>query len=377
MNKIIILISAFIFIFISTSKIFAENDNDPVYNASFKSKIYNEIKENYKYYGFSSFYNDHQYFIFKDSYLDKLDSNWVTLNKNEYLIVSNRLYVLLVQLDDVRVRKLSGDGSVEFDGLNEFNIHNTLINKVEKNNLSTIDKDLIQLRYHHLWAPLAYLSLLIETSLELIQENISKNWGITIIIFTIFFKIFLLPINIIAAQYQKNIAIIQSKIDPIISDIKSEFSGEEAHNKIMQVYKNANISPFYTMKSMISLLIQIPFLIAIFNTLAEMTQFIDADFLWINSLAYPDSIAELSFAIPLLGSEINILPILMSLIVIISTIFYKNDYLSNVRIKKQKNNLYLMAILFFVLFYTFPSSMVLFWLSSNLIQILFQKLFKI
>ena len=377
MNKVIILVSAIIFIFISTSKILAENHNDPEYKYSFKNKIYNEIKEDYRYYGFSSFYNDLQYFTFKDSNLDKLDSNWVTLNKSDYLIISNRLYVLLVQLDDIRVRKLSGDGSIEFYGLSEFNIQNTQINKVEKNNLSTIDKDLIQLRYHYLWAPLAYLSLLIEISLEFIQENISKNWGITIIIFTIFFKTFLLPINIIAAQYQKNIAIIQSKIDPIISDIKSEFSGEEAHNKIMQVYKNANISPFYTMKSMISLLIQIPFLIAIFNTLAEMTQFINADFLWINSLAYPDSIAELSFAIPLLGSEINILPILMSLIVIISTIFYKNDYLSNVRIKKQKNNLYLMAILFFVLFYTFPSSMVLFWLSSNLIQILFQKLFKI
>ena len=336
MNKVIILVSAIIFIFISTSKILAENHNDPEYKNSFKNKIYNEIKEDYRYYGFSSFYNDLQYFTFKDSNLDKLDSNWVTLNKSDYLIISNRLYVLLVQLDDIRVRKLSGDGSIEFYGLSEFNIQNTLINKVEKNNLSTIDKDLIQLRYHYLWAPLAYLSLLIEISLEFIQENISKIGVLQLLSLQFFFKTFLLPINIIAAQYQKNIAIIQSKIDPIISDIKSEFSGEEAHNKIMQVYKNANISPFYTMKSMISLLIQIPFLIAIFNTLAEMPQFIDADFLWINSLAYPDSIAELSFAIPLLGSEINILPILMSLIVIISTIFYKNDYQSNVRIKNKK-----------------------------------------
>ena len=377
MNKIVILISVIIFIFISTSKILAEDTNDLEYKINFKNKIYDEIKENHKYYGFSSFYNDLQYFTFKDSNLNRLSSDWINLNKSDYLIISNRLHVLLVQLEDISIRRLSEDGVVEFDGLNEFNIQNAHINKIKKNNISEIDKDLIILRYYHLWSPFAYLSHLIEISLEFIQENISKNWGITIIIFAIFFKIFLLPVNIIVARYQKNIALIQSKIDPLISDIKSEFSGEEAHNKIMQVYKDANISPFYTMKSMFSLLIQIPFLIAIFNTLGEMSQFIDANFLWINSLAYPDSFVELSFAIPLLGNHINILPILMSLFVISSTMFYKSDYLSDVRIKKQKNNLYLMAILFFVLFYPFPSSMVLFWLSSNLIQILFQKLFKV
>ena len=47
-------------------------------------------------------------------------------------------------------------------------------------------------------------------------------------------------------------------------EIKSMFSGEEANRRIMQLYQDRNISPFYSVKSLFGFLIQIPIFIAVF-----------------------------------------------------------------------------------------------------------------
>ena len=56
---------------------------------------------------------------------------------------------------------------------------------------------------------------------------------------------------------------------------------------------------------MLPTLIQIPVLIAAFNTLGEMPQIADASFLWIDDLAYPDTVAELPFVLKILLNLIN------------------------------------------------------------------------
>ena len=182
---------------------------------------------------------------------------------------------------------------------------------------------------------------------------------------------------ILTEKLQNDVIRIRNKIEPLLKEIKSNFKGEEAHKKIMQVYKDYSVSPYYQMKPMIGILIQIPFLIAIFNVLGEMPQFNDANFLWINNLAYPDASMNFVIDLPFFGNKINFLPIIMTSISVISTFFYSNNNLSYQNVRNQKRNLYLMSLLFLILFYTFPASMVLYWLYNNLIQFLSQKYMKI
>ena len=105
-----------------------------------------------------------------------------------------------------------------------------------------------------------------------------------------------------------------------------------------------------------------------------MPHLADSSFLWIEDLAYPDRLVDLGFGIPLIGSSLNLLPILMTIITLLSTLTYKNELAPKQEIKRQKVRLYLMAVSFLVLFYPFPAAMVLYWLMANLLQTVQQAL---
>jgi membrane protein insertase Oxa1/YidC/SpoIIIJ len=51
---------------------------------------------------------------------------------------------------------------------------------------------------------------------------------------------------------------------------------------------------------------------------------------------------------------------------------YKDRVAPASETKKQKRNLYFMAVAFFVLFYPFPASMVLYWATANVLQVMQQ-----
>ena len=91
---------------------------------------------------------------------------------------------------------------------------------------------------------------------------------------------------------------------------------------------------------------------------------------FIEDLSIPDQWLELPFSIPFFGSYFNLLPLLMTIITLVSAISYRDQYLTGDLLKGQQLKLYIMAALFFILFFTFPSGMVLYWTCSNLIQLL-------
>ena len=62
-------------------------------------------------------------------------------------------------------------------------------------------------------------------------------------------------------------------------EIKSMFSGEEANHRIMQLYQDKNVSPFYSVKSLFGFLIQIPIFIAVFDVLGESIYLLEKSFL--------------------------------------------------------------------------------------------------
>jgi YidC/Oxa1 family membrane protein insertase len=128
---------------------------------------------------------------------------------------------------------------------------------------------------------------------------------------------------------------------------------------------------------MLGSLIQIPILIAVFNALGEMPQLDGQSFLWIENLAYPDAMGHLSFAIPMFGDTISLLPFIMTIVTLYSTIIFQNRHAAEVDVKRQKRNLYLMAAAFFVLFYPFPAVMVLYWVLANILQTIQQQIIKI
>jgi len=293
------------------------------------------------------------------------DGTNVQLEHNSWLVIVGRFNALAVQAPGLTVKKLGTDlhifGSQLSDSSSYFGV-------VPKPQLASIAPVLNQLRYQQLWWPLAKLALAAEFTLTKIQAHVVNNWGLCIVVFSLLFKLVMLPVSNMTARLQLRTSQIQSELAPKLLYIKQNYDGEEAHNRLMATYKDLNVSPFYTLKPMIGTLIQIPVLIAVFNALGEMPQLDMQSFLWVKNLAYPDAVTALPVVIPGIGGHINLLPFLMTAVTLFSTLIFSSPHASATELKKQRRNLYMMAAAFFILFYPFPAAMVLFWTVNNLLH---------
>ena len=235
-----------------------------------------------------------------------------------------------------------------------------------KSDLVSLSDNFDEIKYIHLWEPLKLLCIVIESILIRLNSIHQFGWGISIILLSLCFKIFILPLSIFIIFAQRKVSHIQASLSSELEYIKLRYSGEEAHNKFLEAHKAKGVTPYYNLKPLLVALFPIPFFIAIFNVLGEIDLISGHSFLWIKDLAYPDSIFYIAIEIPLLGNSINLLPILMTILTIYSSFFFKNKIVSAKELQKQKLNLYLMSFGFFFLFYPFPSAMVLYWTFNNI-----------
>lgn len=234
--------------------------------------------------------------------------------------------------------------------------------------LESIDPLLDQVRYAHLWAPLAALAKGLEWLLTFIQRITGLGWGIALILYAVVLKLILLPASLATAKLQARVEEHQRELAPQITAIKQAHSGEQAHNLIMQAHKDLGLSPFYTLKPMLGLLVQIPVLIATFNALAQMPALAGIPFLWVHDLAYPDAVLTLPIVLPVFGNTLNLMPILMALVSILASLQHQDVQISGHVARRKRLQQIGLALVFLVFFYTFPSAMVLYWLLANALQ---------
>ena len=281
-----------------------------------------------------------------------------------FLISPIKDNLLIDEIDgsESRFRLMSEAGN----GLHQFRLYFGPLNSAE---LSELDPQLRQLMYSALWDWLRQLCFLIEW-IFISLLNLVGNEGIAILLLACALKIMIFPLNRIAEKWQDDVNSIRSDLQPQIDEIKSMFSGEEANRRIMQLYQDRNISPFYSVKSLFGFLIQIPIFIAVFDVLGESIYLLEKSFFFIDDLSKPDQWLSLPIVIPFLGSSFNLLPFCMMIISLLSAFLYHDRNLSSDLLSNQKRNLYFMSLLFFILLFTFPSGMVLYWTASNILQLL-------
>jgi len=174
----------------------------------------------------------------------------------------------------------------------------------------------------------------------------------------------------LADRWQADVNRQHSLLKPELDEIKQSYKGEEAHKRVLKVYEKHGVSQLYTFKSAAGFLIQIPVFIAAFDMLAENIALNEIAFLWVSDLAKPDHVLELPFVLPFFGGWLNLLPFLMTALSALAAWLQAEDTLTAELQRQQSIRLYLMSAAFFLLFYTFPAGMVLYWTSSNLFHLL-------
>lgn len=180
--------------------------------------------------------------------------------------------------------------------------------------------------------------------------KLSGNYGISIVLLSLVISVLLLPIFILIEKVKKKDNALKQKMKPVYDEIRRCYKGRERYYYIRTLYRQHNYKSVHTLFPTLSLLVQIPFFIAAYQYLGGLQSLNGIRFLFIDNLAVPDA----------LFGKVNVLPILMTLINLVSAYFYTRN--GNTTERKQ---MLLVAVLFLVLLFKLPAGLVLYWTMNN------------
>lgn len=202
----------------------------------------------------------------------------------------------------------------------------------------------------------------IELILEFIFASVYKmtgNIGVSVIFVGLIMNTLILPIYKRADKLADQESLKKKQMKPFVTKINKAFKGDERFMMLQAFYRENNYSSLSVLSSYLSILFEIPFFIAGFHLLSGLNIVKGVPFLFINDLGKPDSMFSIG------TFTVNILPILMTLINLVSSYIYTKD--QDLRTKVQT---YLLAAVFLVFLYNSPSCLVLYWTTNNLYSLI-------
>lgn len=209
--------------------------------------------------------------------------------------------------------------------------------------------------------------------LKLIFEvifNIANSFvghpGLSIIFLSLIMNILVLPLYRRADAMQEAARDIENKLNKGVTHIKKTFSGDERMMILQTYYRQNHYKPTDALNGSVSLLLEIPFFMAAYQFLSHLEILNGVSFGPIKDLSAPDGLIVIG------GIAINLLPILMTLINVISSALYLKGFPL-----KTKIQLYGMALFFLVFLYTSPSGLVFYWTLNNLFSLVKTIFYKI
>lgn len=184
---------------------------------------------------------------------------------------------------------------------------------------------------------------------------VTHSYGYSLIILSIFFTVITYPLYFLADIWKRKEDAIQLKMKDDITKIKNAYTGQKRFYLIQTTYRFYNYKFWFAFRTSLGLLIQIPFFFAAYGVLSHFQGFQGVSFGIIKNLGEPD---KLFFGI-------NLLPIVMTIINIISSVLYSRS----LRIKDNLQ-LVIMALCFFVLLYNSPSALLVYWTMNNILSLI-------
>ena len=199
-------------------------------------------------------------------------------------------------------------------------------------------------------------------------NSLLGNFGLAILVLTVFMRIVLLPLSIKATTSMLKM----KKIKPELHRVKQLYANDKVqlNKEVMSLFKKHHITP---MAGLLPSLLQIPMFFALYKVLSITIEMRQAPFYgWIKDLSIKDPtnaftlFGALDWSPPQILS-IGVLPILLGLTMILQqkTSNAYQPYNSSAQADVMK----VMPYLFAFLFAGFPAGLVLYWVWNNLLSI--------
>ena len=189
-------------------------------------------------------------------------------------------------------------------------------------------------------------------------HHVVQNWGWAIIILTVLIKLIFFPLS--AASY-KSMARMK-EVQPRLVQLKEQYKNDpqKLNSAMMAMYKQEKINP---LGGCLPVLIQIPVFISLYWVLLLSVEMRGAPWMgWIQDLSKPDT--ALSGLVGLTSIPIGILPIIMAISMYIQTKLNPTP-----PDPVQAKVMLYMPLAFSLMFFFFPSGLVLYYIVNNVLSI--------
>ena len=199
-----------------------------------------------------------------------------------------------------------------------------------------------------------------------IANRVIGHPGLAIVVLSLIMNFLVLPLYKRSDAMQEEARDTDAKLSKGVNHIKKTFSGDERMMILQTYYRQNNYKPTDALNGSVSLLLEVPFFMAAYQFLSSLEAIKGVSLGPIADLGAPDALLTIG------GMSINVLPILMTLVNIISSAIYLKGFPL-----KTKIQLYGMAIFFLVFLYTSPAGLVFYWTLNNvfsLVKTIFYKL---
>ncbi|MDR1259887.1 MAG: membrane protein insertase YidC [Endomicrobium sp.] len=188
-------------------------------------------------------------------------------------------------------------------------------------------------------------------------HKITYNYGWAIIILTIIIQILVFPLTL---KSFKSIATMK-RVQPIIKDIQTKYKNnpQRLQVEMLNVYKTQKVNP---LSGCLPMLLQLPIFWAFFTMLRNAYELRNENWiLWIKDLSAPDKFIDIKLF------PLNLLPLIMGV-----GMFFQQKMNMTIPDPIQKKMMYIMPITFTFMFWSFPSGLVLYWLTNSIISMVEQ-----
>ncbi|HXK24881.1 MAG TPA: membrane protein insertase YidC [Myxococcota bacterium] len=191
--------------------------------------------------------------------------------------------------------------------------------------------------------------------------TVIPNYGVAIILLTLLVRVVTAPLTVRQMRSMERLR----RVQPRMKEIQEKYAEDrqKQSEELMKLYKQEKVNP---LGGCFPMLLQLPVFIGLFYALRSSLELRHAPFVgWINDLSAPD----LLFTLPGLNLPVHVLPIVMGV-----TMFVQQKFtpMQTPDPTQARMMMVVMPVMMTVLFYQFPSGLVLYWMLSNVLAILNQ-----
>ena len=201
--------------------------------------------------------------------------------------------------------------------------------------------------------------------LRYIEEHWIHNWGWAIVLLTVIITTAMFPLKLKSLRSAQEM----QKVAPVVKGIQDKYKNykfndprkQKMNEEVMKVYSEHGINP---LGGCLPMLLQMPILYGFYRVLDLAIELRHAPWIWwIKDLSAPDRLN-------VLGLPFSI-PVLVILMTVASFVLQRMTPMATAD-PSQQRMMMMMPLIFAFMFFRLPSGMVLYWLTSSVVQILQQ-----